>query len=236
MIDTQCQDWAERSHVCINHQKERSWCSTKPPSNEPPQPPSHFTSPLASPYCNLPNSSFSGNPPPSKYLGLTLHPWLSIVVARNLWHIYRKINLAHETVAVVALRYVSPATGRGIRSRPYSLFRILQPCVLGFATENLPCLVTNAQINAVEHTLIHSLQCTLHYFTSPHISASHAHTPTGTQPPHLRHTVLHTGTFAAKLYNLRCKFHCGNAHPQYTIEKKIVKAHSTLMIRVHHLP
>jgi len=47
---------------------------------------------------------------------------------------------------------------------------------------------------------------------------------------HFRYTVLHTNTTAAKLYNLRCKFGCNNAHPQHTIENRIAKAHSTLMI------
>jgi len=79
-------------------------------------------------------------------------------------HICRQINAAHQTVAAVAhsLRYDSSATDRGIQSSPYVLFRIWQPCVLGFATENLRYLVTNAQIDAVERILIHSLQRTLH--------------------------------------------------------------------------
>ena len=47
---------------------------------------------------------------------------------------------------------------------------------------------------------------------------------------HFRYTVLRTNTIAAKLYNLRCKFRCSNAHPQHTIENRIAKAHSTLMI------
>jgi len=47
---------------------------------------------------------------------------------------------------------------------------------------------------------------------------------------HFRYTVLHTNTIASKLYNLRCKFRCSNAHPQHTIENRIAKAHSTLMI------
>jgi len=47
---------------------------------------------------------------------------------------------------------------------------------------------------------------------------------------HFRYTVLHTNTIAAKLYNLRCKFRCSNALPQHTIENRIPKAHSTLMI------
>jgi len=42
--------------------------------------------------------------------------------------------------------------------------------------------------------------------------------------------VLHTNTIAAKLYNLRCKFCCSNAHPQHTIENRTAKAHSTLII------
>jgi len=47
---------------------------------------------------------------------------------------------------------------------------------------------------------------------------------------HFRYTVLHTNTVAAKLYNLRHKFRCSNAHPQHTIEDRIAKAHSTLII------
>jgi len=47
---------------------------------------------------------------------------------------------------------------------------------------------------------------------------------------HFRYTVLHTNTIAAKLYNLRCKFCCSNAHPQHTIENRIANAHSSLMI------
>jgi len=47
---------------------------------------------------------------------------------------------------------------------------------------------------------------------------------------HFRYTFLHTNTIAAKLYNLRFKFRCSNAHTQHTIENRIVKAHSTLMI------
>jgi len=97
-----------------------------------------------------------------KYLGLTLDPYLTMETATK--HICRKINAVHQTVAAVAhsLRYDSSATDRGIRSSPYVLFRICQPCVLGFATENLRYLVTNAQIDIVERTLIHSLQRTLH--------------------------------------------------------------------------
>jgi len=41
-------------------------------------------------------------------------------------------------------------------------------------------LVTNAQIDAVERTLIHSLQRTLHCFTSPHITLIEFDIP----PPH----------------------------------------------------
>ena len=154
-------------------------------------------------------------------------------------HICRKINAAHQTVAAVAhsLRYDSSATDRGIRSSPYVLFRIWQPCVLGFATENLRYLVTNAQIDAVERTLIHSLQRTLHCFTSPHITMIELGIPPLILQQalqlvalHFRYTVLHTNTIASKLYNLRCKFRCSNAHPQHTIENRIAKAHSTLMI------
>jgi len=118
------------------------------------------------------------------------------------------------------------------------MFGIWQPCVLGFATENLHYLVTNAQIDAVERTLIHSLQCTLHCFTSPHITMIEL----GISPLilqqalqlvalHFRYTVLHTNKIASKFYNLRCKFRCCNAHAQHTIENRIDKVHSTL-----HLP
>ena len=154
-------------------------------------------------------------------------------------HICRKINAAHQTVAAVAhsLQYDSSATAQGIRSSPYVLFRIWQPCVLGFTTENLRYLVTNAQIDVVERTLIHSLQRTLHCFTSPHITMIELDIPPLILQQalqlvafHFRYTVLHTNAIAAKLYNLRCKFRCSNAHPQHTIEKRIVKAHSTIMI------
>jgi len=47
---------------------------------------------------------------------------------------------------------------------------------------------------------------------------------------HFKYTVLHPSTIAAKPYNVRCKFRCSNAHPQHTIENRIAKAHSTLMI------
>jgi len=118
-------------------------------------------------------------------------------------HICRKINTAHQTVAAVAhsLRYDSSATDRGIRCSPYVLFHIWQPCVLGFATENLRYLVTNAQIDAVERTLIHSLQYTLHSFTSPHITRIELGIPPLILQQalqlvalHFRYTVLHTKT------------------------------------------
>ena len=47
---------------------------------------------------------------------------------------------------------------------------------------------------------------------------------------HFRYTVLHTNTIAAKICNLRCQFRCSNSHPQHTIENRIAKARSTLMI------
>ena len=102
---------------------------------------------------------------------------------------------------------------RGIRSSPYVLYRIWQPCVLGFATENLRYLVTNTQIATVEHALIHSLQRTLHCFTSPHITMIELGIPPLALQQalqlvalHFRYTVLYTDTIAAKLYKLRCKF------------------------------
>ena len=128
----------------------------------------HITTrlPLSQPSRSLPLKE----PLTFKYLGLTLDPYLTMEAAMK--YMCRKINAVHQTVATVAqsLRYDSSATDRGIRSSPYVLFRIRQPCVLGFATENLRYLVTSAQIDAVEGTLIHSLQRTLHCFTSPHIT------------------------------------------------------------------
>jgi len=93
-----------------------------------------------------------------------------------------------------------------------------------------------AKIDAIE-CLIHSLQRTLHCFTSPHITMIEL----GIRPLimqqalqlvalHSRYIVLHTNTITAKLHNLRCKFRCSNAHPQHTIENRIAKAHSTLMM------
>ena len=117
-----------------------------------------------------------------------------------------------------------------MRSSPYVLFHIWQPCVLGFAIENLRYLVTNAQIDAVERTLIHSLQRTRHCFTSPHITIIElAIPPLILQQAfqlvalHFRYTVLHTNIMAAKLYTLRCKFRCNNAQHQHTIENRIAK-------------
>jgi len=143
-----------------------------------------------------------------------------------LKHTCRKINAAHQTVAAVAhsLRCDFSATDRIIRSSPYVLFRTRQPCTLGFATENLRYLVTNAQIDTVERTLIHSLQRTLHYFASPHITIIELGIPPLILQQalqlvglHFRYTVLHTNTIASKIYNLRFKFRCSNAHPQHTI-------------------
>jgi len=140
-----------------------------------------------------------------KYLGLTFHPYLTMKAAMK--HICRKINATYQTVAAVAhsLRYDSSATDRGIRSSPYILCRIWRPCVLGFATENLRYLVINAQIDAVERTLIHSLQRTLHCFTSRHITMIELGIPPLIlqQELHLvalqfRYTVLHTNTIAKK--------------------------------------
>jgi len=174
-----------------------------------------------------------------KYLDLTLDSYLTIEVAMK--HIYRKINAARQTVAAVAhsLRYDSSTTDRAIRSSPYVLFCIWQPCVLGVATETLCYLVTNTQIEVVDRTFIQSLQrCgTLHCFTFPHITMIEFGIPLLMLQQalqlvalYLRYTVLHTNTIAAKFHNLRCKFRCSNAHPQHTIENIIAKAHSTLMI------
>jgi len=134
-------------------------------------------------------------------------------------------------VAAVAhsLRYDSSATDRGIWSSPYVLFRIWQPCVLGFATENLRYLVTNAQIDAVERTLIHSLQRTLHCFTSPHITMIELGIPPLILQQalqlvalHFRYTVFHTNTITAKLYNLRCQFRCSNSNPQRRVRFLVI--------------
>jgi len=174
-----------------------------------------------------------------KYLSLTLDSYLTIEAAMK--HICRKINAAHQTVAAVphSLRYDFSATDKGIRSSPYVLYCIWQPCVLSFATETLCCLVTNAQIDVVEHTLIQSLQLcgTLHCFTFPHITMIEfgiilliLQQALQLVALHLRYTVLHTNTIVAKFHNLRCKFRCSNAHSQHTIENIIAKAHFTLMI------
>jgi len=236
MIDA-CQDWAERSRMRINHEKTEVVLFYETPPQRATRFPStfHFTNrfPLSQPPRTLPLKE----PLTFKYLGLTLDPYLTMEAAMK--HICRKINATHQTVAAVAhsLRYDSSATDRGIRSSPYVLFRIWQPCVLGFATENPRYLVTNVQIDAVERTLIHSLQRTLHCFTSPHITMIELGIPPLILQQalqlvalHFRYTVLHTNTIAAKLYNLRCKFCCSNAHPQHTIDNRIAKAHSTLMI------
>ena len=94
-----------------------------------------------------------------------------------------------------------------------------------------------SQIDAVERTLIHSIQRTLHCFTSPHITMIELGIPPLILQQvlqlvalHFRYTVLHTNTIAAKLYNLRCQFRCSNSHLKHTIENRIAKAHSTLMI------
>ena len=99
------------------------------------------------------------------------------------------------------------------RDSDFLHLRIWQPCVLGFATENLRYLVTKAQTDAVERTLVHSLQRTPHCFTSPHITIIELGIPPLILQQalqlvalHFRYTVLHTNTIAAKLYNLRCKF------------------------------
>jgi len=150
----------------INHEKTEVMMFYETPSQRTTRFPStfHITTrfPLSQPPQTLPRKE----PLTFKYLGLTLDPYLTIEVTTK--HICWKINATHQTVAVVAynLRFDSSATVRGIRSSPYVLFRICHPCV----TENLRYLVTNAQIDVVERTLIHSLQRTLHSFTSPHIT------------------------------------------------------------------
>jgi len=165
MIDA-CQDWAERSRMRINHEKTEVMMFYETPPQRATRFPStfHITTRflLSQPLQTLPLKE----PLTFKYLGLTLDPYLTMEAAMK--HICRKINAAHQTVATVthSLKYDSSATYRGIRSSPYVLFRIWQPCVLGFATENLRYLVTNAQIDADERHLIHSLQRTLHCDTS----------------------------------------------------------------------
>jgi len=170
-----------------------------------------------------------------RHLGLTLHLYLTMEAVTCMKHICRKISTAHETVAAVAhsLRYDSSATDRGIRSSSYVLFHIWQPCVLGLATKNLRYLVTNAQIDAVERTLICSLQRTPHCFTSSHITMVELGIPSFILQQalqlvalHFRYTVLHTNTMAARLYNLRRKFRCSNANPQHSIDNRIDNAHS----------
>jgi len=145
----------------------------KPPPNEPPDSPPLCKSPLASPSHYPLESSHSKNPSYSNTWVLTLDPYLTMEAAMK--HICWKINAAHpsQTVAAVAhrLRYDSSATDRGIRSSPCVLFRIWQSCVLSFATENLRCLVTNSQIDAVERTLIHSLATT--HTTLIHLPTHH---------------------------------------------------------------
>jgi len=171
MIDT-CQDWAERSRTRINHEKTEVLMFYETPPQRATRFPSTFHINTRFPFSQLPRTLPLKEPLTFKYLGLTLDPYLTVEAAMQ--HICRKINAAHQTVAAVAhsLRYDSSAADKGIISHPYVLrgFRIWQPCVLSFATENLRYLVTNAQIDAVERALIHSLQRTLNCFTSPHIT------------------------------------------------------------------
>jgi hypothetical protein len=236
MIDA-CQDWAERSRMRINHDKTEIMIFYETPPQRAVRHPSTFHITTRFPLSQPPKTLPLKEPPTFKYLGLTLDPYLTMEAAMK--HICRKINAAHETVAAVAhsLRHDSPATERGIRSSPYVLFRIWQPCVLGFATEHLRYLVTNTQIATVERTLIHSLQRTLHCFTTPHITMIELGIPPLALQQalqlvalHFRYTVLHTSTIAAKLYTLRCQFRCSNKHPPQSLENRIAKAHSTLMI------
>jgi len=145
MIDA-CQDWAERSRMRIKHEKTEVMMFYETTPQRATTFPSTFhiitRFPLSLPPGTLPLKE----PPKFKYLGLTLDPYLTMKAAMK--HICRKINAAHQTVAAVvhSLRYDSSATDRGIRSSPNFLFRIWQLCVLGFATENLRYLVTNAQM------------------------------------------------------------------------------------------
>jgi len=162
----------------INHGKTEVMMFYETPPQRSTRFPSTFCITIRFPLSQPPRTLPLKEPPTFKYLGPTLDPYLTMEATMK--HICRKINAAHQTVAAVAhsLRYDSSATDRGIRSSPYVLFRIWQPCVLGFATENLRYPVTNAQIDAVERTLIHSLQRTLHCFTSPHITMIEVGIPT----------------------------------------------------------
>jgi len=199
-----CQAWAERSRMRINHEKTEVMMFYETPPQRATRSPSTFHITTRCPLSQPPRTLPLKEPLTFKYLGLTLDPYLTMEAAMK--HICRKINAAHQTVAAVAhsLRYDSSATDRGIRSSPYVLFRSWQPCVLGFATENRRYLVSNAQIDAVERTRIHSQQRTLHCFTSPHITMIELGIPPLILQQvlqlvalHFRYTVLHTNTIAA---------------------------------------
>jgi len=156
MIDI-CQDWAERSHMRINNEKTEVVMFYETPPQRATRFPSTFHITTRFPLSQPPRTLPLKEPLTFKYLGLTLDPYLTMEAAMK--HICWKINAAHQTIAAVAhsLRYGSSASDRGIRSSPYVLFRIWQPCVLDFATDNLRYVLTSAQIDAVERTLIHSL-------------------------------------------------------------------------------
>ena len=134
-----CQDWAEprRSRMRINHEKTEVMMFYETPSQRATRFPSTFHIITRFPLSQPPRTLPLKEPPIFKFLGHTLDPYLTMEAAMK--HICQKINAAHQTVAAVAhsLRYASSATDRGIRSSPYVLFRIWQPCVLGSATENL---------------------------------------------------------------------------------------------------
>ena len=123
MIDA-CQDWAERSRMRINHEKTEVMMFYETPSQRTTRFPStfHITTrfPFLQPTQTLPLKETLT----FKYLGLTLDPYLTMEFVTK--KICRKINTAHQTVAVFAhsLRYDSSATARGTRSSPYVLFRI----------------------------------------------------------------------------------------------------------------
>jgi len=142
----------------INHEKTEVMMFYETPAQRATRFPSTFHITTRFPPSQPPRTFPLKKTPTFKYLGLTLDPYLTMESAMK--HICRKINVAHQTMAAVAhsLRYDSSATDRGIRSSPYVFFRIWQPCVLSFATEIFRYLLTNAQIDAVERTLIHSLQ------------------------------------------------------------------------------
>ena len=128
----------------INHEKTEVMMFYETPPQRATRFPSTLHIITRFPPSQPPRTLFLKKLPTFKYLGLTLDPYLTMESAMK--HICRKINAAHQKMAAVAhsLRYDFSATDRGMRSSPHVFFRIWQPCALGFATENLRCLVTNS--------------------------------------------------------------------------------------------